>query len=54
MGRRRRRHNDNSKSKLYLVIFIAFIVAIIWLGTKEISNESETVTVDVTEQIKAK
>lgn len=51
MGRRNR---NNSKGKLYLLAFIGFVLVIIWLGTRDIPNNSEEVTIDITEQVKAK
>lgn len=47
------RRKETSKNKLYLAIFIIVIALIILLGTKDIPNESQEITVDITEQVKA-
>ncbi len=47
------RKKDNSKKKLRLAIFIIFVALVLWLGTRDIANDAEQVSVDITEQVKA-
>jgi len=47
-----RRKENNSNKKIIILGVIIFVVAIIWLGTRDISNTTEKVTVDITEQVK--
>lgn len=48
------RRRENSKGKLYLIIFIIVFTLVIWLGTKDLENSPEDVVINITDQIKIK